>query len=148
VGSTGGAGGTLGTGGGSTGGGVGKGGSTSTGGTLSTGGKSSTGGGSTGGKSSSGGSASTGGSSSTGGSGGTATGCLAGWQTDSKCGPLCTGAKQGDQLKCIEVLDCYVENACGPATCSGNDQKCGANKLGFGTAPYPLAKSTYDCMCE
>jgi hypothetical protein len=87
-------------------------------------------------------------SSSTGGSGGAATGCLADWKADSKCGPLCTGATQGDQLKCIEVLDCYVANSCGPATCSGNDQKCGANKLGFGTAPYPRAESTYKCMCE
>jgi hypothetical protein len=102
---------------------------------------------SSGGKSSSGGSASAG-ATGTGGSGGAATGCLAGWQTDAKCGPLCTGAKQGDQLKCIEVLDCYVANSCGPSTCSSNDQKCGSNKLGFGTAPYPLALQTYDCMCN
>jgi hypothetical protein len=61
---------------------------------------------------------------------------------------MCTGATQGDQLKCIEVLDCYVANSCGPTTCAGNDQKCGSNKLQFGTAPYPLAQKVYDCMCN
>jgi hypothetical protein len=60
----------------------------------------------------------------------------------------CLGRTQGDQLKCTEVLDCYVMQDCGPATCAGNDQKCGANKLGFGTAPYPYAQQVYDCLCK
>jgi hypothetical protein len=94
---------------------------------------------------STGGTTSTAGSTGTG--GGTAAGCLADWMSSTDCASKCTGATQGDQLKCVEVLDCYEKNSCGPSTWSSNDQTSGSNKRGFGAAPYPLAKAVYDCLC-
>jgi hypothetical protein len=60
----------------------------------------------------------------------------------------CSSQTQSDLKACADVLDCYVANDCGPSSCSGNDQVCGANKLQKGTAPYPVAKQVFDCMCQ
>ncbi|RYZ07419.1 MAG: hypothetical protein EOO73_12255 [Myxococcales bacterium] len=73
--------------------------------------------------------------------------CAAGWQGNVMC-DTCTGQTQSDLKACVAVLDCYVLNSCGPASCSQNDDKCGANKLQKGTAAYPIAKQVYDCMCK
>ncbi len=82
-----------------------------------------------------------------GGSGGSATaGCAAAWQGDA-C-DTCTAQVQSDKLACVEILNCYVANACGPTTCGNNDDKCGANKIGKGTAGYPIANQVYDCICN
>lgn len=72
--------------------------------------------------------------------------CLKDWKA-SAC-DTCSTQTQGDKLACIKILDCYAANACGPATCSSNDDKCGANKIGQGTAGYPIAKQVYDCACQ
>jgi hypothetical protein len=47
----------------------------------------------------------------------------------------------------VEILNCYAQNSCGPSSCANNDDKCGANKIGKGTAGYPIAKEVYDCLC-
>lgn len=72
--------------------------------------------------------------------------CLENWKSGA-C-DTCSTQTQGDKLACIKILDCYAANACGPATCGGNDDKCGANKIGQGTAGYPIAKQVYDCACQ
>lgn len=46
------------------------------------------------------------------------------------------------------ILDCYYQNGCGPSTCGGNTDKCGANNVGKGTAGYPIAQDVYDCLCK
>lgn len=71
--------------------------------------------------------------------------CLAGWK-GSAC-DTCSTQTQSDRLACVKILDCYAASSCSPSTCSGNDDKCGANKIGQGTAGYPIAKQVYDCAC-
>ena len=88
-----------------------------------------------------------GGQAGTAGTGGAPSSCVANWATSGACN-TCSTQTQSDLKACVEVLDCYVANNCGPATCSGNDQTCGANKLQKGTAPYPVAKAVYDCLCD
>jgi hypothetical protein len=82
---------------------------------------------------------------SAGGSGGSLA-CLDGWQGDT-C-DSCSKQTQGDKLACVEILNCYAQNSCGPSSCANNDDKCGANKIGKGTAGYPIAKDVYDCLCQ
>ena len=72
--------------------------------------------------------------------------CLANWKGDV-C-DTCSKQTQSDKLGCVDILDCYVANACGPATCGGNTDKCGANKIGKGTAGYPIAQDVYGCLCK
>jgi hypothetical protein len=72
-------------------------------------------------------------------------GCLSGWK-GSAC-DTCSTQTQGDKLGCVTILECYEANSCGPATCANNDDKCGVNKMGQGTAGYPIAKDVYDCAC-
>ena len=73
-------------------------------------------------------------------------GCLYQWREVTSCASKCTGLTQSDQRACADILDCYEENDCGPASCSGNSQTCGANALGKGTAGYPFAKQVFDCL--
>ncbi len=72
--------------------------------------------------------------------------CLDDWKGGA-C-DTCSTQTQSDKLACVKILDCYAANACGPATCANNDEKCGANKIGQGTAGYPIAKTVYDCACQ
>lgn len=73
--------------------------------------------------------------------------CAYGWR-DEACGETCLERTQSDQRACELVLDCYVENDCGPTTCTGADQACGNNQLQMGGAPYPYANAVYDCLCN
>jgi hypothetical protein len=89
----------------------------------------------------------TGGSAGTAGSGGgNQLACLQNWKGD-KC-DTCSTQTQSDKLGCVDILDCYETNACGPGTCDGNTQKCGANVIGKGTAGYPIAADVYNCLCK
>jgi hypothetical protein len=85
-----------------------------------------------------------------GGAGGTGSGgslaCLASWKNDA-C-DTCSKQVQADKLGCVDILDCYAANSCGPATCGGNTDKCGANNIGKGTAGYPIAQDVYTCLCK
>jgi hypothetical protein len=101
-------------------------------------------GGKAGGGAASGGTAGSGTAGSGGGTGNLA--CLASWKND-KC-DTCSTQTQGDKLACVQILDCYYANACGPATCGGNTDKCGANNIGKGTAGYPIAQDVYTCLCN
>jgi hypothetical protein len=74
-------------------------------------------------------------------------GCLMSWRDNDAC-DTCTTQTQGDKKACAQVLDCYLQNDCGPATCAGNDDECGANTIQQGTAPYPIAEEVYDCICN
>ena len=125
-------------------------GQTCTSGTCTGGGTGGTGGGGTGGTGgSTGGSGGTGGA--TGGAGGTGGGgggctALASWRTNS-CN-TCSTQTQGDKLTCIQYLDCYVTNGCGPSSsCAQNDGTCGVNKIGGGTAGKSIADTVYHCIC-
>jgi hypothetical protein len=89
--------------------------------------------------------AGTSGSAGTGG-GGPVLDCLESWKNDA-C-DTCSSQTQGDKLACVDILDCYAANSCGPSTCSSNDAKCGANKIAKGTAGYPIAEQVYDCLCK
>ncbi len=82
------------------------------------------------------------------GSAGTSSGnsCAAGWEGDT-C-DSCSGQTQSDKQACAQILDCYVQHECGPSSCANNDDVCGVNKIGKGTAGYPIAKTVYDCMCK
>ncbi|HXK20783.1 MAG TPA: hypothetical protein VNG33_23390, partial [Polyangiaceae bacterium] len=60
----------------------------------------------------------------------------------------CSKQTQSDKLGCVDILDCYYANACGPASCGGNTDKCGANNIGKGTAGYPIAADVYMCLCK
>ena len=73
--------------------------------------------------------------------------CAAGW-ADDPCGASCLERTQADQRACELVLDCFVENDCGPSTCTGATQACGANALQQGGAPYPYATTVYNCLCQ
>lgn len=72
--------------------------------------------------------------------------CLASWKND-KC-DSCSSQTQSDKQACAQILDCYYQNSCGPATCGGNADKCGANNIGKGTAGYPIASDVYTCLCK
>lgn len=74
-------------------------------------------------------------------------GCLMSWRDNDAC-DTCTMQTQSDKKACAQVLDCYLQNDCGPATCAGNDDECGANTIKQGTAPYPVAQDVYDCICN
>jgi MYXO-CTERM domain-containing protein len=132
------------TGGKATGGALGNtGGTTTTGGTSANTGGTATGGTATGG-------AATGGSDTggTAGAGGATPGqdCLANWR-NTPAGATCTGQTQGDRLTCIQYLDCYYTNNCGPRSCGGNDGTCGVNTIGGGTAGQPIADQVYTDLC-
>jgi hypothetical protein len=86
-----------------------------------------------------------GGASGTGGTGGSLA-CLSSWKNDA-C-DTCSKQTQGDKLACVDILDCYAANSCGPATCGGNTDKCGANNIAKGTAGYPIAQDVYTCLCK
>ncbi len=73
--------------------------------------------------------------------------CAYGWRDDT-CGSACLSRTQSDERRCQDVLDCYVENDCGPATCGAMDAACGANTLKLNTAPYEYANQVYSCLCE
>ena len=81
-----------------------------------------------------------------GGSGAGNLACLNSWKNDP-C-DVCSKETQSDHLACVDILDCYAANSCGPATCGANDDKCGANKISKGTAGYPIAQKVYDCLCN
>lgn len=74
-------------------------------------------------------------------------GCLMSWRDNDAC-DTCTTQTQSDKKACAQVLDCYLQNECGPTTCAGNDDECGANTIKQGTAPYPVAQEVYDCICK
>jgi hypothetical protein len=95
-----------------------------------------------------GGGAATGGSGGSGNAGGAlGSGCLMSWRDNEAC-DTCTSQTQGDKKACAQVLDCYLQNDCGPTTCADNDDECGANTIQQGTAPYPIAEEVYDCICN
>lgn len=73
--------------------------------------------------------------------------CVYDWRSDS-CGQTCLARTQSDQRACERVLDCFVENDCGPSTCTGNTEVCGNNAIQQGAAPYPYAATVYNCMCQ
>jgi len=81
-----------------------------------------------------------------GGAGGGSLACLAAWKNDP-C-DSCSKQTQSDKLGCVQILDCYSANSCGPASCAGNTDKCGANNIGQGTAGYPIAQDVYMCLCK
>jgi hypothetical protein len=85
-------------------------------------------------------------SGSAGAGGGANLACLKSWKGDA-C-DVCSKETQADHLACVDILNCYAANSCGPATCGNNDDKCGANKIGKGTAGYPIAQKVYDCLCK
>jgi hypothetical protein len=59
----------------------------------------------------------------------------------------CTSQTQGDHLACIDILNCYQTNNCSPTACgNNNDATCGVNKIGKGTAGYPIAQQVYTCL--
>nr|PZN26520.1 MAG: hypothetical protein DIU78_07530 [Pseudomonadota bacterium] len=72
--------------------------------------------------------------------------CAWGWR-DHACGATCLSRTQSDERRCADVLDCYVENDCGPATCGSMDATCGANTLKLNLAPYQYANQVYECLC-
>lgn len=74
-------------------------------------------------------------------------GCLTNWRDNAAC-DTCTTQTQSDKKACAQVLDCYLQNACGPTTCAANDDECGANTIQQGTAPYPIAQDVYNCLCK
>jgi hypothetical protein len=84
-----------------------------------------------------------------GGSGGSgvATGCLKDWKDNETC-DTCSTQTQGDKLACVDILDCYAVNDCGPSTCANNDDKCGVNKIQKGTAGYEIAAEVHACICK
>jgi MYXO-CTERM domain-containing protein len=88
------------------------------------------------------------GGASDGGAGGAPPGqdCLADWRNTTS-GATCTGQTQGDRLTCIQYLDCYYTNNCGPRSCGGNDGTCGVNTIGGGTAGQPIANQVYTDLC-
>ena len=59
----------------------------------------------------------------------------------------CTRAPQTDQLKCSDLLDCYLENGCGPDDCGDNDDICGVNTIGGGGGAKQRADQVFRCMC-
>lgn len=130
-------------GGGTRGGAAGAGGASSQGGTTQAGSNQGGSGGGSAGRG--GGSSGSGGSTSSGGAVGS--GCLVSWRDNEAC-DTCTPQTQGDKKACAQVLDCYLQNDCGPATCAGNDDECGPNTIQQGTAPYPIAQDVYDCICN
>ena len=128
-------------------GGAGAGGSNASGGTAGAGGGAAAGsssGGAAGGAAGGGG---TGGGAAGSGGSGVATGCLVGWEDNDAC-DTCTTQTQGDKLGCVDILDCYALNDCGPSTCANNDDKCGVNKIAKGTAGYEIAADVHACICE
>jgi hypothetical protein len=76
-----------------------------------------------------------------------ATGCLKDWKDNEAC-DTCTTQTQGDKLGCVDILDCYAVNDCGPSTCANNDDKCGVNKIAKGTAGYEIAADVHACICQ
>lgn len=97
--------------------------------------------------SSSGGGTSGSGGKASGGAGGGGDHCLADWRSSGAC-DTCSTQTQGDKKACANVLDCFIANDCGPATCAGNTDVCGANAIQQGSAPYPIAQQVYDCICQ
>lgn len=95
--------------------------------------------------------AGTGGSGGSGASGGSGNSggesCVAEWQGNVPC-DTCSSQTQGDKKACIQVLNCFIANDCGPATCTNSADACGPNAIGQGAAPYPIAQEVYDCMCK
>jgi hypothetical protein len=98
------------------------------------------------GKASGGAGGSGGSSSGAGGVGAIPLACLKTWKGDP-C-DTCSGQVQSDKAACSVILDCYYQNGCGPSTCGGNTDKCGANNIGKGTAGYPIAQDVYACLCK
>jgi len=133
--------------GGSSGSGGSEAGSSQGGAGAGSGGKGGQGGTATGGKAGSTGAGGSGSAGKGGIGGSAAVGCLADWEGDAACN-TCSTQTQADRLACVDILDCYVANNCGPATCSGSTDVCGPNAIQKGTAPYPFAKDVYDCLCN
>lgn len=73
--------------------------------------------------------------------------CLVGWRA-TPAGTTCTKQTQSDLAACSLILDCYIKNHCGPASCSSQDASCGANKIGKGTAGYGIAKTVFTDLCS
>ncbi len=130
----------------SSGGAAGSGGKAAGGGAGGLGGKGGSAGASNGGAAGQAGTSGSSGAGTSGSGGGGNLACLASWKNDV-C-DTCSKQTQSDKLACVEILDCYAANACGPATCGSNDAKCGANKIGKGTAGYPIAQDVYTCLCK
>src|SRR5690606_4706980 len=74
--------------------------------------------------------------------------CLSGWR-DTPEGENCLNAPQGDQRECELVLDCYLENDCGPSdSCaSANGGECHGNQLGVSGAAFQYADLVWDALC-
>jgi hypothetical protein len=93
----------------------------------------------------------TGGSSGTGGeigTGGDAASCLVGWEND-QCSGLCGDPGDGVGVGCGNLMDCYLEEQCLPATCSAElDDVCGGNKVENATPEaLDMARAVVDCLC-
>lgn len=63
--------------------------------------------------------------------------------------PVCQTQNASDKPKCMEYLQCYLDNNCNPADpCGSNpDAICGVNHIGGGNAPKDAAVQTYNCAC-
>lgn len=56
---------------------------------------------------------------------------------------------QSNEQKCELLLDCYLENDCGPTdSCATNpNEVCHINQIGADGAAQSLATSTYNAIC-
>jgi len=79
--------------------------------------------------------------------GGVGGACLTNWRSTT-CGATCTSQTQSDRKMCATYLDCYAAHDCGPSSCGSQDDVCGVNKLGGGTAPKTVADQVYACLAS
>jgi hypothetical protein len=57
-------------------------------------------------------------------------------------------ADQDDKRKCSVVLDCWLEEDCGPGdSCNGIDSACGTNTLTVSPIAVDYAETVYDDLC-
>ena len=81
--------------------------------------------------------------------GGDPSSCLFEWR-DQSGASACLDETQGDHLECIQILDCWLENDCGPndsCTSSAATGECHPNTLGVGGGGYPYAESVFNALC-
>jgi hypothetical protein len=61
---------------------------------------------------------------------------------------VCNTMNMSDKPKCMEYINCYINNNCIPTNaCGQNSGVCGVNTIGGGNAPKDAAVATYMCAC-
>jgi hypothetical protein len=71
--------------------------------------------------------------------------CLFDWSNNSAITAVCHDGLQSDQAHCIEYLDCYLFQDCGPGdACAAQDGDCGINKIGGGSQGVMFAANAYN----